>query len=169
MAQFRKVGWAEAATWPARQRPGHRVRWPSSAEIAAALARLDDSTGLTRLDRPGNAGGEHGWRARVYTRGVELHRNFSDAFHGGHAQALKAAVQWRNAMRQLAGPRPRPQPPARPRVARAEYARMCGWIAYRTWRCKRYFADGAHGGREAAEAAARAWLAGSMLATEDDR
>jgi hypothetical protein len=44
------------------------------------------------------------------------------------------------------------------RVVRAEYARMCGWLAYAAT-TRRYFADGAYGGRMASYATARAWLA----------
>lgn len=46
----------------------------------------------------------------------------------------------------------------RVRVVRAEYARMCGWLAYAAT-TRRYFADGAYGGRMASYATARAWLA----------
>lgn len=166
MPQFRKVAAAEATSWrrPAR-RPAQsaasapassRTRWPSAAELDQLLGELDDRTGLTRLDRAGNAGGEHGWRARVYTRGVELHQQFSDARYGGTRAALLAAVAWRDAGRRLVGGRPQRRV-RQPRIARAEYRRMCGWLAYSP-RGKRYFADGAWGGREAAEAAARAWL-----------
>ena len=163
MPQFRKVAAAEATHWrrpqprrPARSAAALPTRWPSAAEIEQLLAELADRSGLTRLDRPGAAGGEHGWRARVYTRGVELHRNFADAQHGGTAGALRAAVAWRDTGRRLAGPRP-PKPGRQPRIARAEYKRMCGWLAYRA-RGKRYFADAAWGGREAAEAQAWAWI-----------
>lgn len=155
---MRKVPPQEAATWcvPAKHAHRRRTHAPNPAEIARLLATLDDPSGLTRLDRPGRAGGEHAWRGRIYTRGIELHKQFSDAHYGGCAPALLAAVAWRDCGRRLVGDRP-PRPARQPRISRAEYKRMCGWIAYSA-RSKRYFADGAWGGREAAEAAARAWL-----------
>lgn len=163
MPQFRKVDQIEVLGW---REPAQRTRWPSAAELERLLAALDDRSGLTRLDREGGAGGEHGWRARVYTRGVELHRNFADALHGGPRAALLAAVAWRDAGRRLAGPRTKPG--RRPRVVRAEYSRLCGWLAYRA-HGKRYFADGAWGGREAALAAAEAWLREQQECTADCR
>lgn len=155
--QHRKVPPSEAATWPAA-RPAHaRPLVPTPAETRALLRPLRDRHGLTRIDRPGAAGGEHAWRARVYTRGVELHKQFSDAVYGGTAGALRAAVAWRDRMRHIAGPRP-PGPGWTPRIVRAEYGRNCGWLAYSP-RKKRYFADSAWGGREAGYAQAQAWLA----------
>lgn len=162
MPQFRKVAATEATRWrrprPARTRYARpkRTNAQAPAGLAQLLGELADRSGLTRLDRSGNAGGEHAWRARVYARGVELHKQFADALYGGPAGALRAAVAWRDSMREIAK-----RAPARAtrigRVVRAEYKRMCGWIAYGVY-TKRYFADGAHGGRDAAEATARAWL-----------
>lgn len=141
--------------------PDEAAQWGGSdeAQVSAEMLRdrLADRRGITRIDRPGRAGGEHAWRGRIYTRGIELHKQFSDAHYGGCAPALLAAVAWRDRGRRLVGDRP-PRPARQPRISRAEYKRMCGWIAYRP-QGKRYFADGAWGGREAAEAAARAWLA----------
>lgn len=154
MPRVQKISAAEAARWAEAR---HRTAAPSPAELAELLAALPDRRGLTRLDRAGGAGGEHGWRARVYTRGVELHRQFSDAVYGSTAAALLAAVGWRDSMRQIVGGR---QAPAahQPRVVRAEYKRMCGWLAYKRRKHKRYFADSAWGGRAAAEAQAWAWI-----------
>lgn len=155
MPTIRKITAEEAAYW---ERVGRApAAAPDPAQIAALLAALADRRGITRIDRDGPAGGEHAFRGRVYVRGIELHAQFADSRHGGPAGALQAAVAWRDGMRQLAGPAPERKLP-KPRIARAEYTRMCGWIAYAPGK-KRYFADGAHGGRQAAEASARAWLA----------
>ena len=153
--QLRKVSAEEAARWP--QARSQRTRAPRPGQLAALIAALPDTRGITRIDLPGTAGGEHAWRARVYTRNIELHQQFSDAAHGGVAAALAAAVAWRDNMRQLAGPRP-PARGATPRVVRVDGSKHCGWIAYRRW-ARRYVADSAWGGRDAAEAEARAWLA----------
>ncbi|MBK9709757.1 MAG: hypothetical protein IPO81_00235 [Kouleothrix sp.] len=126
--------------------------------LDALLARIAgaDRTGLTRIDRPGAAGGEHAWRARVYVGTSELHRQFADSLHGGVEPALRAAVAWRDAQRTALPPKS--AKPARPwRIARAEYDRLCGWLAYADVR--RYFADGKYGGQEGARCAAEAWLA----------
>lgn len=149
--QIRKIAAEEAARW---EEPPAR---PTPAELAALLADLADRRGITRIDRPGPAGGEHAWRGRVYTRGVELHKQFADALYGGTVAALDAAVAWRNSMRRFAGGRPA-RKGYTPRVVRAEYRRQCGWLAYAPHR-KRYFADSAHGGRDAGHATASAWLA----------
>lgn len=149
MPQLRKVSPDEAAGWD----EAAASDTPDTAEIARLRAALGAQHGITRIDR----GGEHAWRARVYTGGAELHRQFSDTTHLGTAAALCAAVAWRDAMRARSGPRP-PRPARAARIVRAEYTRMCGWLAYAP-RGKRYFADSAHGGRDAARATAAAWLA----------
>ena len=155
--QLRKVSAAEAAHWrgPSARRP--RTVPSTPAQIAALLTALPDRRGLTRIDR----GGEHAWRARVYTRNVELHKQFADSCYGGAAGALAAAVAWRDGMRELAGPRP-PGPGQTPRVVRSEYRDHCGWTAYRA-QGRRYFADSAWGGREAARATAERWMAGQEV------
>lgn len=160
--QIRKVDPDEAAGWEAPEGP---PRQPTPAELAALVGELADARGITRIDRPGPAGGEHAWRGRVYTRGVELHRQFADSAYDGPVGALDAAVSWRNAMRALAGARPA-QRGNTPRIVRAEYARTCGWLAYAP-HARRYFADSAHGGYEAARATASAWLAGHMEGVEE--
>ncbi|MBK9944370.1 MAG: hypothetical protein IPP13_22450 [Kouleothrix sp.] len=104
MPKLRKVLASEAADWPCSPPP--RTAQPSTATLQNLLKRLPDRRGITRIDRAGAAGGEHAWRGRVYTRGVELHRQFADALYGGPAGALRAAVAWRDGMRQLAGPAP---------------------------------------------------------------
>lgn len=160
--QIRKVSKAEAAGWPEDARPAVRpTRAPTPEEIAALLAALPDRRGITRIDIAGAAGGEHAWRGRVYTRSVELHRQFADRGYGGPAGALAAAVAWRDSMRQLAGPRP-PGRGQTQRIVRSEAGNHCGWLAYRV-RGKRYFADSAWGGRETAHATATRWLAGEEV------
>lgn len=150
----RKVSPEEAATW---RRLTHR---PDPAELAALLAQFADRRGITRIDIDGPAGGEHAWRARVYTRGVELHKQFADSLYGGPAGSLREALAWRDSMRKVAGCPP-PRAGYTPRIVRAEYHRQCGWLAYAPY-AKRYFADSAHGGREAAYATAQAWQAEVM-------
>lgn len=129
--------------------------------VAQLLAALPDRRGITRIDRVGTAGGEHAWRGRVYTRNVELHKQFADSLYGGPAGALAAAVAWRDSMRQIAGPRP-PARGATPRIVRSEAGKHCGWLAYRA-RGKRYFADSAWGGRDAAHATAARWMDGQEV------
>lgn len=141
--------------------PDEAAQWGGSdeAQVSAEMLRdrLADRRGITRIDTHGAAGGEHAWRARVYTAGGELHRQFADRAYGGPLGALEAAVAWRECTRAAVGPRP-PRRGQTVRVVRAEYARMCGWLAYAAT-TRRYFADGAHGGRMASYATARAWLA----------
>lgn len=126
--------------------------------LDALIARVagDDRMGLTRIDRPGAAGGEHAWRARVYVGTTELHRQFADSLHDGVEPALRAAVVWRDAQRAALPPKLAKQARAW-RIVRAEYDRLCGWLAYADVR--RYFADGKYGGEEGARRAAEAWLA----------
>jgi len=126
--------------------------------LEAMIARIagDDRVGLTRVDRPGNAGGEHSWRGRVYHGDSETHRQFADAAHDGTEAALCAAVVWRDAERAKIPPRTRTQPGRTWRIARAEYGRNCGWLAYADKR--RYFADGKYGGVDAAKRVAEAWM-----------
>ncbi|MBK9944282.1 MAG: hypothetical protein IPP13_22000 [Kouleothrix sp.] len=157
MPTIRKITAEEAAYW---ERVGRApAAAPDPAQIAALLAALADRRGITRIDRDGPAGGEHAFRGRVYVRGIELHAQFADSRHGGPAGALQAAVAWRDSTRQVvarvAPVAARPLAPAR--VVRAEYRRMCGWLAYAPPK-RRYFADSTYGGRESAEAAARDWL-----------
>lgn len=153
MPTFRKVAPREAAAW--RNPSPRRVAVPDRAEITRLKAQLADTRGITRVDLAGPGGGEHAWRARVYPRAIEVHKQFADSRYGGPAAALRAAVAWRDGMRQLAGPRHRRG--ATPRVVRAEYGRDLGWIAYTRWK-RRYFADAAWGGREAARATAEQWM-----------
>jgi hypothetical protein len=149
MPAFRKVSPDEAARWPLMiMRPPHAL---PDADPATLLAELPDRRGLTRID----IAGEHAWRARVYTRSIELHRQFADARHGGTAGALRAAIAWRDHMRALAGPRP-PRPPRPWRIARADYDRLAGWLAYADRR--RYFSDARYGGPGGAREAAEAWI-----------
>jgi hypothetical protein len=115
----------------------------------------EDRRGLTRIDRPGAAGGEHAWRARVYTGNSEQHRQFADSLYGGAEGALRAAIEWRDAQR-AALPPSSPRPPRPWRIVRADYQRNSGWLAYADRR--RYFADGKYGGVEGARAAAEQWL-----------
>ena len=153
MPTFRKVSPCEAAAW---RTPGpRRVAVPNPAELAQLKAQLADARGITRIDLAGRGGGEHAWRARVYTRNIEVRKQFTDSVYGGPAAALRAAIAWRDGMRQLAGPRQRRG--STPRVVRAEYGRDLGWIAYTRWK-RRYFADAAWGGREAARATAEQWM-----------
>jgi hypothetical protein len=125
--------------------------------LDALLTRIagDDRRGLTRIDRPGRAGGEHAWRARVYQGSSEIHRQFADSIYGGAEAALRAAVAWRDEQR--AKQPAQPSQPARPwRIVRADYQRLRGWLAYADRR--RYFADGKYGGQAAARRAAEQWL-----------
>jgi hypothetical protein len=148
MSTVRKVDPAEAADWDLDLAP---------FVLEAMLDRNAgaDRTGLTRIDRGGAAGGEHAWRARVYHGNSESHRQFADALYGGTEGALRAAVAWRDTMRQQIGKRP-PRPGRTWRIVRAEYDHNRGWLAYADRR--RYFADGKYGGRDAAKRAAEAWL-----------
>jgi len=102
MSTVRKVDPAEAADWDLDVAP---------FVLEAMLDRNAgaDRTGLTRIDRRGTDGGEHAWRARVYHGNSESHRQFADALYGGTDGALRAAVAWRDAMRQQIGERP-PRP-----------------------------------------------------------
>ena len=159
--QIRKVSAAEAARWPEATPPLRPTQTPAPAEVRMLLAALSDRRGITRIDRAGAAGGEHAWRGRVYTRNLELHKQFADSLYGGPAQSLAAAVAWRDSMRRIAGPRP-PGPGQTPRIVRSEAGKHCGWIAYRA-QGKRYFADSAWGGRDAAHATAARWLDGQEV------
>lgn len=127
---------------------------PTPAQLRAMLHRLAgaDRRGLTRIDRAG----EHAWRGRVYTRSVEIHKQFSDSRYGGPEGALRAALAWRDHARKLAGAQQERSAPS-VRVVRAEGRRNCGWLAY-TPRGRRYFADGKHGGVEGARRAAEEWI-----------
>ncbi|KPV51839.1 hypothetical protein SE17_18955 [Kouleothrix aurantiaca] len=145
MPNFRKISPHEAATWS----PPSSPTLPN-ADPAALLANLPDRRGLTRID----IAGEHAWRARVYTRSIELHRQFADSLHGGTMAALQAAIAWRDHMRKLAGPRPKK--PRRWYIARADYERLNGWLAYADRR--RYFSDAKYGGRGGAREAAEEWM-----------
>ncbi len=149
MPVFRKVPAGEAAQWFIAS--SRAARTQPDADPDALLATLPDRRGLTRID----IAGEHAWRARVYTRSIELHRQFADARHGGTASALRAAMAWRDYMRKLAGPRP-PRPPRPWRIVRADYERLTGWLAYADRR--RYFSDARYGGRGGAREAAEAWM-----------
>jgi hypothetical protein len=144
MPTFRKRARDQAESWDLDLAP---------FVLEAMLDRItgNDRRGLTRIDRAGAAGGEHAWRARVYTRSAEIHRQFADARYGGSAGALRAAVAWRDEQRAALPPAP-PRPGRTWRIARAEYARLCGWLAYADRR--RYFADGKYGGRDEAQRAA---------------
>src|SRR4051812_3070141 len=102
MSTVRKVDPAEAAGWDFDLAPF--VLEAMLAQHAGA-----DRTGLTRIDRRGADGGEHAWRARVYHGNGESHRQFADTLYGGTEGALRAAVAWRDVMRQQIGrsaPRP---------------------------------------------------------------
>lgn len=126
---------------------------PTLEQIRGLLHRLAgaDQRGLTRIDIVG----EHAWRARIYTRGIEIPKQFSDSRYGGAEGALRAALVWRDHARRLAGtPEERRAPTIR--IVRAEGRRNRGWLAY-TPRGRRYFADGKHGGVEGARRAAEGW------------
>lgn len=127
---------------------------PTPEQIHALLAvhAAGDARGLTRID----LAGEHAWRGRVYTGGGEIHKQFSDGRYGGPEGALLAALAWRNQQREQVGPPPERKAPS-VRIVRAEGRRNCGWLAY-TPGGRRYFADGKHGGSEAAYQAAAAWV-----------
>ena len=157
MPTIRKITAEEADHW-ARSSRAQRTTPPEPNHIQELIAALADKRGITRIDRDGAAGGEHAWRARVYVRGIEMHRQFADARFGGAAGALREAVAWRDSIRQVTTRAKRKKPAKPPRIARADYSRMCGWLAYAPIG-RRYFSDNAHGGRRAAHDAAQAWLA----------
>lgn len=124
---MRKISDPEADSWDLEIAP---------FVLDALLDRVarDDRRGLTRIDRPGAAGGEHAWRARVYGRdisrpGREQHRQFADSLYGGAEGALRAALEWRDAQR-AALPPSQPRPPRQWRIVRADYQRNSGWLAY---------------------------------------
>ena len=150
MSTVRKVDPAEAADWDLDLAP---------FVLEAILERNAgaDRTGLTRIDRGGAAGGEHAWRARVYHGNSESHRQFADTLCGGTEGALRAALAWRDAMRQQIGQRP-PRPGRAWRLVKVDDPahKLIGFYAYADRR--RYFSIGKYGGCDGAQAAAEAWL-----------
>ena len=150
MSTVRKVDPAEAADWDLDFAP---------FVLEAMLDRNagTDRTGLTRIDRSGADGGEHAWRARVYHGNSESHRQFADALCGGTEGALRAAVAWRDAMRQQVGQRP-PRPSRTWRLVKVDDPahKLIGYYAYADRR--RYFSINKYGGWDGAQAAAESWL-----------
>ena len=150
MSIVRKVDPAEAANWDLDLAP---------FVLEAMLERNAsvDRTGLTRIDRGGADGGEHAWRARVYHGNSESHRQFADALYGGTEGALRAALAWRDTMRQQIGKRP-PRPSRTRRLVKVDDAahKLIGYYAYADRR--RYFSISKYGGWAGAKAAAEAWL-----------
>jgi hypothetical protein len=150
MFSVRKVDPAEAAGWDLDLAP---------FVLEAMLARNAgaDRTGLTRIDRGGAAGGEHAWRARVYHGNGESHRQFADTLYGGTEGALRAAVDWRDSMRQQIGQRP-PRPGRTWRLVKVDDPahKLIGYYAYAERR--RYFSIRKYGGWAGAQSAAEAWL-----------
>jgi hypothetical protein len=150
MFTVRKVDPAEAADWDLDLAP---------FVLEAMLDRNAgaDRTGLTRIDRGGAAGGEHAWRARVYHGSGESHRQFADALYGGTEGALRAALTWRDAMRQQIGERP-PRPERIWRLVKVDDPehKLVGYYAYADRR--RYFSSNKYGGWAGAKAAAEEWL-----------
>jgi hypothetical protein len=155
MPTVRKVPAAEAATWPDDELPDPK----------ALLDDIADRTGLTRMDYPAKR--MHGWMARVYARGKVSTRFWADASHGGAAGALRKAIDWRDAMRQMVGRTPQPRKPGRTwRLVRADRPdqKHVGYFAYADIR--RYFSDARNGGPEGALAAAESWMAQRRRAVE---
>ena len=150
MSTVRKVDPAEAADWDLDFAP---------FVLEAMLDRNagTDRTGLTRIDRSGADGGEHAWRARVYHGNSESHRQFADALCGGTEAALRAALAWRDAMRQQIGQRP-PRPSRTWRLVRVDDPahKLIGYYAYADRR--RYYSISKYGGWGGAQAAAESWL-----------
>ena len=150
MSTVRKVDAREAADWDLDLAP---------FVLESILDRNagEDRIGLTRIDRAGANGGEHAWRARVYHGNGESHRQFADALYGGTEEALRAAIDWRDTMRQQIGKRP-PRPSRTWRLVKVddEVHKLIGYYAYADRR--RYFSIGKHGGWGGAKAAAEAWL-----------
>jgi hypothetical protein len=156
MSTVREVDPAEAADWDLDLAP---------FVLEAMLDRNagEDRIGLTRIDRAGADGGEHAWRARVYHSNGESHRQFADALYGGTENALRAAIDWRDTMRQQIGKRA-------PRLGRTwrlvkvddPEHKLIGYYAYADRR--RYFSIGKHGGWDGAKAAAEDWLGERKLA-----
>jgi hypothetical protein len=150
MSTVRKVDPAEAADWDLDLAP---------FVLEAMLERNagDDRVGLTRIDRGGADGGEHAWRARVYHGNNESHRQFADTLYGGTEGALRAAVEWRDTMRQQIGQRP-PRPGRTWRLVKVDDPthKLIGYYAYADRR--RYFSISKHGGWASTKAAAEAWL-----------
>jgi len=150
MSTVRKVDPAEAADWDLDLAP---------FVLEAMLDRNAgaDRRGLTRIDRRGTDGGEHAWRARVYHGSNESHRQFADALYGGTEDALRAAIAWRDSMREQIGKRaPRPGRTWRLVEVDDPVHKLIGYYAYADRR--RYFSTSKHGGWDGAKAAAEAWL-----------
>lgn len=156
MPTLRKVSPAEAQHWEEEPPRVLRVAQPAlaPAEAQRLLGQLADRSGISRIDHRAT----HGWLARVYPRGKPaINRHFSDGPHGGPAQSLAAAAAWRDAARANLPPKA----PRQPRVWRVNLPQhhQVGWLARRVDRAQRYFADGAWGGKDAAEETARVWAA----------
>jgi hypothetical protein len=97
----------------------------------------------------------HGWMARFYASGRTTARFWVDETHGGAADALRKAITWRDAERRRLGPRPL-RPSCAWRTVRAEYDRLCGYLADAArWR---YFSNRKCGKSGGAKRAAEAWL-----------
>jgi hypothetical protein len=148
MPTLRKIPASVAAAWDDQN---HTI----DAAALLEAAGIADRRGLTRIDRGGAAGGEHAWRARVYIGGGERHRQFADSLHDGPSGALRAAIAWRDAVRQQVAVEPRPRVRRILRVERPDW----GNVGYFAWRAgqRRYFSDARHGGSEGARSAAEAW------------
>ncbi|MEO7912532.1 MAG: hypothetical protein ABIV47_23025 [Roseiflexaceae bacterium] len=150
MSTVRKVDPAEAAGWDLDLAP-------FVLETMLARNAGTERTGLTRIDRSGADGGEHAWRARVYHGSNESHRQFADALYGGTEGALRAAVTWRDTMRQQIGQRP-PRPGRTWRLVKVDDPahKLIGYYAYADHR--RYFSISKYGGWAGAQATAEDWL-----------
>ena len=150
MPIVRKIPAAAAAAW---EDQNYTI---DDAGLLDAVG-IVDRRGLTRIDRAGAAGGEHAWRARVYVGGGERHRQFADSLHGGPEGALRAAIAWRDAVRQQVAMEPQPRARRVLRIERPDWGNV-GYFAWRAGR-RRYFSDARHGGPEGARSAAEAWAA----------
>ena len=150
MPILRKIPAAVAAAW---EGTGAAIDPARLLDVVG----ISDRRGLTRIDRGGAAGGEHAWRARVYVGGGERHRQFADSLHGGPEGALRAAIAWRDAVRQQATAELQPRVRRVLRVERPDWGNV-GYFAWREGR-RRYFSDARYGGPGGAQAAAEAWAA----------
>ncbi|GEM_PF-1479806 len=153
MPVIRKATNDEVAGWSVEERQ-------LAEQLEDALQRfrqLPDRTGLTRMHY---ARSEAGWFARVYTRNQTIGRLFSDGIYGGPGPALTVAIAWRDATRaQFRHGQPIHRRRTEGRIVRSDKPGMHGYYAYPVGGKRRYFADGANGGKEGSERAALNWIA----------